>query len=294
MTASKTLPAAARLAPGAAEAVERIAALDGPGSAIAGRVSSLVGPGALKDTLAGTWLGHALHPLLTDVVIGSFVSANVLDLAGGDDESVQRLLAVGIAAYGPTALTGVTDWADSEYGNPPVRRVGLVHAAANATALGLYTASLVSRRKGATGRGKLLALAGAGVLGAAGYLGAHLTYAQGIGPNQTAFDQGPADWTDAGAADELVPGTPRRAVADDTPVFLLRRGQALHALHDRCSHRGCSLADGEVQDGAVKCVCHGSRFSLEDGSVLQGPATTPQPVFDAREQDGRVQVKLRG
>jgi nitrite reductase/ring-hydroxylating ferredoxin subunit len=294
MTPSPTAPAAARFGPDAVEALENADVLDGPGEAIAKQVRGLLGPGAIKDALAGTWLGHAVHPLLTDVVIGSWLSANVLDLLGGDDESVQRLLAVGIAAYGPTAVTGVTDWADTEPGNDPVRRVGLVHAATNATALGLYTASLLARRKGATGRGKALALAGAGVMGAGGYLGAHLTYAKGVGPNQTIFDEGPAEWTDAAAADDLVAGTPLRAVADDTPVFLLRDGQALHALHDRCSHRGCSLADGEVKDGVVECACHGSRFSLEDGSVLQGPATVPQPAFDAREQDGRVQVKLRG
>jgi nitrite reductase/ring-hydroxylating ferredoxin subunit/uncharacterized membrane protein len=294
MTPSPTAPAAARLGPHAVEALENAGVLDAPGETIAKQVRGLVGPGALKDALAGTWLGHALHPLLTDVVIGSWVSANVLDLLGGDDESVQRLLAVGIAAYGPTAVTGVTDWADTEPGNAPVRRVGLVHAASNATAFGLYTASLLARRKGSTGRGKALALAGAGVMTVGGYLGAHLSYARGVGPDQTIFDQGPSDWTDAGASEDLVAGTPARTVADDTPVFLLRRGQALHALHDRCSHRGCSLADGEVKDGAIECVCHGSRFSLEDGSVLQGPATFPQPVFDAREQDGRVQVKLRG
>jgi nitrite reductase/ring-hydroxylating ferredoxin subunit len=201
---------------------------------------------------------------------------------------------VGIAAYGPTAFTGVHDWADTEPGNPPVRRVGLVHAAGNAAALSLYTASLLARRKGNTGRGKALALAGAGVMSAAGYLGAHLTYAQGVGPDQTVYDRGPSEWTDAAASEDLVAGTPLRGVADETPVFLLRQGQALHALHDRCSHRGCSLADGSVSDGVVECVCHGSRFSLEDGSVLQGPATVGQPAFEAREQGGRVQVKLRG
>jgi nitrite reductase/ring-hydroxylating ferredoxin subunit len=293
MTPSPTAPAAARLAPDAVEALESAEVLDGPGEFIGKQVRGLIGPGALKDALSGTWLGHAVHPLLTDVVIGAWTSANVLDLLGGDDEAVQLLLAVGIAAYGPTAVTGVQDWADSEPGNPPVRRAGLVHAATNATGLGLYTASLLARRKGATGKGKVLALAGLGVMSVGGYLGAHLTYAQGIGTNQTIFDEGPAEWTDAAAADDVVADTPLRAVADETPVFLLRQGQTLHALHDRCSHRGCSLADGGVKDGVVECACHGSRFSLEDGSVLRGPATVGQPAFDAREQDGRVQVKLR-
>src|ERR687884_2275699 len=124
-------------------------ALDSPAKAIGKAVRDSVGRGPLKDALSGTWLGHAVHPMLTDVVIGSFTSATLLDLLGGDDDgtAAERLIAVGIAAYGPTALTGVNDWADSEPVDDAVRRVGLVHAATNSIALGLYTSSLAARRK---------------------------------------------------------------------------------------------------------------------------------------------------
>src|SRR3712207_1190186 len=95
--------------------LEELGALDAPGKAIGKQVRSIFAPGSpQKEAAAGTWLGHALHPLLTDVVIGSFMSATLLDLLGGDDDAVQRLIGVGIAAYGPTAATGVNDWADSE------------------------------------------------------------------------------------------------------------------------------------------------------------------------------------
>ena len=278
------------------DALEAAAPLDAPGKKIAAQVRGLLGPGALKDGLSGTWLGHALHPLLTDLVIGSFVSATVLDVVGGDDsgQAQERLIGVGIAAYGPTALTGFSDWADSEIGNDGVRRVGLVHAVSNSAALGLYTASLIARRKGDHGRGKLLALGGAGVLGAAGFLGAHLTYAQGIGANQTIFDEGPSDWTAAGESADLIDGKPTRVVANETPVLLLRHADGLHAIHDRCSHRGCSLsAMGTVDGEVIECNCHGSRFNLSDGSLLRGPATTDQPTFEAREIAGKVEVRLR-
>src|SRR4051794_41560610 len=66
------------------ETVEHLEALDGPGKAVGKQVRSAIAPGTLKDLLSGTWLGHALHPLLTDVVIGSFVSATLLDVLGGD------------------------------------------------------------------------------------------------------------------------------------------------------------------------------------------------------------------
>jgi nitrite reductase/ring-hydroxylating ferredoxin subunit len=82
-------------------------------------------------------------------------------------------------------------------------------------------------------------------------------------------------------------------MAGDTPVFLLRHGDDVHAMHDRCSHRGCSLSDGEIDGHVITCACHGSQFDVRDGSVLRGPATAEQPVFDARTADGRIEVRLR-
>ncbi|MEA2448864.1 MAG: hypothetical protein QOG63_796 [Thermoleophilaceae bacterium] len=274
--------------------LEGLGALDSPAKAIAKVARDLLNPGGgLKDVLSGTWLGHALHPMLTDVTIGAFMSASILDLLGGDDEAAQKLIGVGIASYGPTALTGVNDWADAEPVDDRVRRVGITHAAANATALGLYVATLAARRSGDTGRGKLLALAGTGVMGAAGFLGGHLSFVRGIGPNQTAFDEGPSDWTDAMAASDLEQGDPKGIVVDDTPVLLMRHGDHFHAIHDRCSHRGCSLSEmGEVEKETITCNCHGSQFSLRDGSVLRGPATAPQPAYEVRERDGRLELRL--
>jgi nitrite reductase/ring-hydroxylating ferredoxin subunit len=277
------------------DAVESASPLDTPGKQIGKAVRGALSPGALKDALSGTWLGHALHPMLTDVVIGSFLSATMLDLVGGDDDGAaqERLIAIGIAAYGPTALTGVNDWADSEPADPAVRRVGLVHAGTNALALSLYASSLAARRAGSPGRGKLLAGAGAALLGFAGFLGGHMSFRQDVGPNQTAFDPGPDDWTSAIGSDDLPEGEPTAVNVGDTPVLLVRHRKHVHAIHDRCSHRGCSLAGTGSLDGeTIECGCHGSRFSLRDGSVERGPATAPQPAFDVREQDGKVEIKL--
>ena len=87
--------------------VESAVFLDAPAKAVAKQVRSLLSSSsAVKEAVSGTWLGHALHPLLTDVVIGSFVSATLLDVLGGDDDgrASERLIGVGIAAYAPTAL----------------------------------------------------------------------------------------------------------------------------------------------------------------------------------------------
>lgn len=276
------------------KAVESLEAIDPVGEKVGASVREALPPGPLKDAVSGTWIGHALHPLLTDVVIGSFTSVTLLDLLGGDEDgkATERLLAIGIAAYFPTALTGASDYADSELNGPEIRRVGLVHAGTNALALGCYVASLRARRKGNRGRGKLLGLLGASVLGAAGHLGGHMSYVQGIGVNQTAFDEGPDEWTAAGASDDVSDGRATSVTVEDTPVLLVRHGSTLHALHDRCSHRGCPLSDGELDGEVIECTCHGSRFRLADGSIERGPATTPQPSYEVRERDGKIEIRL--
>src|SRR3954452_7500140 len=279
-----------------AEIAESAAPLDAIGKKIGKAVRGALGPGAFKDAISGTWLGHAVHPVLTDVVIGSFTSATLLDLLGGDDDgtAAERLIAVGIAAYGPTALTGVNDWADSEPVDDAVRRVGLVHASTNSIALALYTSSLAARRKGSATKARLLSAAGASVLGLGGYLGGHLSFTKGVGPNQTAYDQGPDEWTEAIASDDLKPDEPTAATVGDTPVLLVRHRKHVHAIHDRCSHRGCSLAEtGDLDGETIQCGCHGSRFSLRNGAVERGPATSPQPAYEVREHDGKVEIKLQ-
>jgi nitrite reductase/ring-hydroxylating ferredoxin subunit/uncharacterized membrane protein len=281
---------------GFVDTVESAAPLDTPGKKIGKTVRGVLGPGAVKDAVSGTWLGHALHPMLTDVVIGSFFSATLLDFLGGDDDgaAAERLIGVGIAAYAPTALTGVNDWADSEPVDDAVRRVGLVHASSNALALTLYGSSLAARRRGQRGRGKLLGAAGAAALAVGGYLGGHMSFTKGVGPNQTVYDPGPSDWTGAIASNELAADELKTVVVEDTPVLLVRHRKHVHALHDRCSHRGCSLGEtGELDGETVQCGCHGSRFSLRDGSVERGPATAPQPAYEVRERDGEVEIKLQ-
>jgi nitrite reductase/ring-hydroxylating ferredoxin subunit len=276
------------------ERLESLATLDEPAKAVGKAVRDAVGPGAVKDALSGTWLGHALHPLLTDVTITAFVGASMLDVLGGDDDgrATERLIAIGLASGVPTVATGLNDWADTEIADERVRRVGAVHAAANTTAFTLYASSLAARRAGNPGRGKALGLAGVTALTVGGYLGAHMSFFQGVGPNQTVFDQAPGDWSAVAAAGDLQDGTPLAVVAGDAPVLLLRHGDGLHALHDRCSHRGCPLSGGEIDGEVITCPCHGSRFDLRDGSVQRGPATAPQPVYDVRENDGQIEVRL--
>jgi nitrite reductase/ring-hydroxylating ferredoxin subunit/uncharacterized membrane protein len=275
------------------ERITALAALDGPAAAVAKRVRGLLGPGALKDAISGTWLGHPLHPPLTDVPIGTWTSATLLDVLGGRDSrpAAERLIGVGIAAAVPTALSGIVEYSDSEPGHDEVRRAGAVHALANVTALSLYSASLVARRRGAHGTGVLLGVAGATALVSGGWLGGLLAYHLGTGVDETAFLDGPEDWTPALDASMLADGRPATATVGDLEILLVRRGGEIHALADRCNHRGGPLHDGELVGDCIECPWHGSRFRLGDGSVARGPAAYPQPVFEAREHEGRIEVR---
>jgi nitrite reductase/ring-hydroxylating ferredoxin subunit/uncharacterized membrane protein len=284
-------PEATKLLP-LAHAIEGVSALDPPAKAVAKAVRGALDPGPVKDAVSGTWLGHALHPLLTDTVIGTWLSALLLDVTGGDAGASDRLIAAGVVCAVPTAVTGATDWADAEPVGDGIRRVGAVHAAGNLTALGLQIASLSARRRGARRRGVALSLAAGGLLSVTSYLGGHLSLSRGVGVDETAFDAGPEDWTDAAAATE-VGSEPTAIVVGDTPVLLVRLDGAVMAVHDRCSHRGCSLSDGTLDGDTIQCACHGSRFSLRDGHVERGPASAPQPAFDARERDGRIELRRK-
>lgn len=282
-------PAAHRLA----TQIGQIEALDAPAKAIAAKWRDLIGPGPLKDALSGTWLGHALHPLLTDVPIGTWTSATLLDLIGGEDSgpAAQKLIGVGLAAAAPTAVSGWLDWADTEMAEPEVRRMGIVHAVSNIAAITLYSASLAARRSGNRSRGKLLGLAGAGALGAGGFLGGHLSYAKGVGVDNTVFESAAADWTDALADGDLAEGSAQSVQVEGVPIMVTRQNGVLYALADRCSHRGGPLHEGEIADGCVTCPWHQTAFRLQDGSVARGPAAYPQPAYAVRTREGRIEVK---
>lgn len=169
-----------------AVAAEKIGELDGL-DAVAGplgeTVRRLIGTGVAKDVLSGAFLGHALHPLLTDVPIGTWTSAMILDFIGGEgsEDAAQRLIGIGILAAFPTLWSGWSDWSDAEEQSPAARRIGIVHAAANGAALALFARSYGARRKGDRRRGVALGLAAGGALGLGGFLGGHLSYAEGVG-----------------------------------------------------------------------------------------------------------------
>jgi nitrite reductase/ring-hydroxylating ferredoxin subunit len=166
-----------------------------------------------------------------------------------------------------------------------------VHALGNTTALVLHAASWIARMRDDRGTGRALSALGYGVASLSAWLGGHLSFTRGVGVNQTAFEEAPGQWTPVLDEAELAEGTPTAARANGLGVVLIRKGERLYALADRCSHRGCSLHEGELnEDETLTCRCHGSTFGL-DGSIVKGPATSPQPVYNVRAHDGNIEIR---
>lgn len=271
--------------------LEKLRILDPVNRLGAKGVTALTKPPAIENTLHGTWLGHPLHAVLVQVPIGSFVSATLLDLTGGDARSADRLATVGLLSALPAAAAGATDWSKS---SPNTQRTGLVHALLNIAGLGLWIASRLARRRGDRAAGTRLGLLGTAVLGASSTIGGHLSYRNGLGTDSLADLSLTATtgWVEVGD-DDLPENTLVRRDADGTPIVLVRQGERISALAEHCTHQSGPLSEGELSDGCLTCPWHGSRFRLSDGGVEHGPSVHPQPAFDVRRAGGRLSVKLR-
>jgi nitrite reductase/ring-hydroxylating ferredoxin subunit/uncharacterized membrane protein len=272
----------------------RLSALDDPAERVSVAVSKVTHRPPVSRVLSGTWLGHPLHPVLTDVPIGAWGGALALDLVGGRRHraSAQRLVGLGVVAAVPTALTGLADWADT---GAEARRLGAVHALLNSTALLCFVSSWRARRHGHHLRGVGSSLVGAAVVGAAATIGGHLVYRSGIGVDVNIFDTGPDEWTAADDEGEPLEGIDGRHIsAADADLLALRDGSdRWRGIGARCSHRGGPLEQGDFEGGCVTCPWHHSRFDLRTGAVVDGPATAPQPLYDVAGVDGRLRVRRR-
>lgn len=271
--------------------IEDLEALDKVSTPVAGWVQRATKPDAVENALSGTWLGHKLHPVLTDLPIGAFVMAAALDVTAGRSgaKAAQRLVGLGLLATLPTAATGAADWSYS-YGAG--QRVGLVHALSNLTATAVQAASWNARRRGRRLTGIALSGVGLGITMCAGYLGGHLTLVQGVGVDHTAFEEPVTDWTEVAELSKLADGKPVRVTPGGVPVVLVRQGSTVHALSADCVHASGPLDQGTLErDGCIRCPWHGSVFRLSDGEVVRGPASVGQPSWDVKIDGDKVSVR---
>ncbi len=249
---------------------------------------------ALELLHGGRWVGHPLHPALSDLPIGLWTGATVLDAADRSPapqhglDAAGMLSAAGILAACVTALTGLGDWTVS---NEQDRRVGLFHGLLNTAALGLQGASLGARMTGHRGTARALGTASLTVTAAAGYLGGHLVFTKGVMVNRVGWAIGPRRWVRALPEADLPDDSPTAVEAEGRQILLYRHRGSLYALDNICSHAGGLLSRGTVAGLTVTCPLHGSRFALADGSVGRGPASQPQPVLRTRIRNGWIEVR---
>ena len=246
-----------------------------------------------KNALHGVWLGHPLHPVFTDIPIGAWTAALALDAkeATSGDAAFGRAadfaVAVGLVGAAGAAVTGLNDWSETEGRS---RRLGLLHGLLNVTATALIAGSYALRRSGSRSAGRAATLAGFGVALGAAYLGGSLVYRERIGVTHAAVAE-PEEFTPVLESAALPDNSMRKATVEDASFVVVRQGEQVCALAHSCAHLGGPLSEGTLKDGSVVCPWHGSEFALEDGHVLNGPATEPQPCFQVREQAGRIELR---
>jgi nitrite reductase/ring-hydroxylating ferredoxin subunit/uncharacterized membrane protein len=248
----------------------------------------------LRNFLNGTWLGEPLHVVLTDVPIGAWTVAIIFDilglilhrreLASAADVSI----GIGLAGAAGAAVTGATDWSDVD---PPARRLGLVHGLLNLGGTAIFATSLVLRRKKSRRSGFIVSALGYAVMGYAAHLGGKLVYEHRVGVDRTDGQALPDNFVGVLPEAQLADDTPTRAMAQGVPILLVRRAGRLFAMADTCSHFGGPLSEGKLMDNCIECPYHSSRFALEDGHVIDGPAVHPQPILETRIRDGRIEVR---
>ncbi len=274
--------------------ISKAGVLDKIAEPLANAVHKVVPQGPVKDALSGTWLGHPLHPMLTDVPIGAWTSAFMLDIFGGKNarRAADSLIGFGVLSALPTAAAGLSDWSDL-YGEE--RRVGVVHAVGNVTALAFYSLSYVARRRGRRVRGLWWSTLGATAATIGGYLGGHLSYRRGVNVNRQAWSDAPADWQVVTDEAELASGAPVAVTAGGVEVLVVKRDNQILAIGEVCTHAGGPLHEGKIDSRlCVTCPWHGSMFRVNDGAVVHGPATAPEPAYDIKvEASGKVSVRAR-
>lgn len=273
--------------------------LQDKGSELVQKAFESAGPSgqAAKNALHGTWLGHPLHAAITDVPVGSWTVAAVLDLLemSGSREyhaGADAAVMIGLAGAVPAALSGLTDWS-AIHGKP--QRVGALHGLLNTGAAALYIASSIARKADNRGLGRCLGFLGFGLVLASAYIGGELSYEQKIGVNHAPEPDNdlPESYVEAIAASELEEDKPMKATVNGTPIFLLKQGTTIHALANQCAHLGGPLSEGKLEGDSIVCPWHGSRFCVKTGNVEDGPATMNQPVLDVKVENGKVLVKAR-
>jgi len=252
----------------------------------------------VKTLFNGTWLGHPVHPAITDVPIGAFLVAVVLDLVGEPTAAFWAIV-IGQLAFLASALTGIADFSDTD---GTARTRATTHGTIMVIG-GAFTAASLILRQGGTVEGPtqtIPLIIGFLVIAAGAFVGGDVVYALGNMVSRHAFRGAGVKWIrlDTGDVTDLMSlpeATPTRMRAGINDLVVVRIADQLHALHAVCAHAGGPLPEGKVTpDGCLECPWHGARYRLSDGLVRRGPSVYDQPAYEIRAAEaGGYEVRRR-
>jgi nitrite reductase/ring-hydroxylating ferredoxin subunit/uncharacterized membrane protein len=241
----------------------------------------------IQTFLNGTWLGHPLHSVVTDVVVGAMTVSIVADLIGQPIVADVAML-LGVLAMVAAAVTGLADYTDVD-GN--ARNRATVHGTLMVVTLVFYVISLVIRSGNPPDRlaAIVIAIVGYLLLAVAAAIGGDLVYLIGTHVNRHAWRAAGTKWVaiDLGSLQDIPQGGPTKLKAGANELAVIREGDRILALHAQCAHAGGPMAEGTVVDGdRLQCPWHGSRYVLANGHVVRGPAMYDQPAYEVRRAEG--------
>jgi nitrite reductase/ring-hydroxylating ferredoxin subunit/uncharacterized membrane protein len=247
------------------------------------------------DLLDGVWLGAPLHPALTDVPVGALTAAVTLDgvatVTGSRtiERQADGALAVSVAGALAAATTGLSDW---RYMRGEKRRLAAAHGLLNVVGLAFNVTSLGLRLGGRRRAGRVSSALGFAVAGAAAHFGGELSFGMGVRVNQAQPGARTSEFEAVLDESQLHGASMQRVEVAGEAVLVTRSASGdLCAIANTCSHFGGPLAEGEREGDIVACPWHGSRFDVCSGEVSGGPAVFPQPRFEARARDGKIEVR---
>jgi nitrite reductase/ring-hydroxylating ferredoxin subunit/uncharacterized membrane protein len=249
----------------------------------------------IRNFLNGVWLGHPLHAALSALPVGLFTGAVIFDVLGlvTADQRLKRPAkwCVGMGTVGAlaAAVAGVADYSEVE---SPQRREATAHALVNIAGTLAFGLSLFLRFRGFWKAAIPFSTLGYALILVGSDLGGRLVFNLGTLVSREAFSSPPETFTQVLAVTELAEGKLKRVEANGMAILLAQADGQLYAIGDTCTHWGCSLAEGKLSGTTVECPCHGSRYDLRDGAVIQGPASEPELSFDVRKHAGQVEVRL--
>lgn len=239
----------------------------------------------IQSFLNGSWLGHPVHAVVTDVPIGAMTVSIIADIIGQPLVADVSLL-LGFLGMIASAVTGAADYTEVD---GRARNRATVHSVVMVASLVLYAISLAIRSGNPTDRLApiLIAVVAYLLLLLGGEIGGDLVYLIGTHVNRHAWRAGGAKWIklDLGDLTDIPEGGPTKLKAGINELAVVRNGDRILAVHHQCAHAGGPLAEGSLVGDAIECPWHGSRYRLSDGHNVRGPAMYDQPAYDVRRSE---------